>query len=458
MADNWVEVAAIAAATDTSMAQAVERDGSQVQVAIDGRISDVAVEIISDDPTLGAAAAAVVGEALGDAGIVRFVDPGVPSQKTPGSGVAFAVVGDDGHFLPHTIAWLAATLGGGTGGGSLGGGYDIIVVSGQSNSDKADYLEVPGLREEDSRLFAWNGTTIVPLAATDVSLGAEFARGYLRDVAKTGRRVLVVFNGIGSVGFTTTSINPAPEGFYYHPSGTLDRTLTADPLNRYALMIARVNAARGVAGTGSRIAAMVWSQGESDKRLTEAGYAAKLDDLIASARTAWSSPDMPVVIGSMTPEMHSDHPETEQIARALADTPRRVFRTGFVWGPANGHRYYQTVHYSHAGMIDRAARMAREGLTEALCNIATVQPVPPVNLRILRSGGTATVEWDRPICHVDSLAVTYSTDGGTTWSPATIDTMHGSRATAAVAAGTAVQFQVVATNPIGASMPAIAKG
>lgn len=388
----------------------------------------------------------------------------------PGSGVKVAftdendhmsdlAIGDDGHFLPHVISHLSSVLGTG---GTPTGGYDIVVPAGQSNSQTGpSYLTVPGVREEDSRLFMWTGSQIVPLPADDLSMGAEFAREYARN--HPGRRVLVVFAGVGSIGFTTTSIQPAPEGYRYFAAGTWDRALTADPQNRYARMVALTLAALGAAGPGSRIAALLWSQGEADGGLTQAQYAALLDDLIVAFRAAVNVPNLPVVVGSMTPEMHIDHPGFEQIARALADTPRRLERVGFVWGPTNGHRYSQTVHYSYAGQIDRAGRMAREGLLEALANVGTNEPVAPGNAHVKRNGPMATAEWDRPLCHVDSLAVEYSTDFATatpplapTWTPAAIDTMHGSRATAPVPAATAAAFRITVANALGATMPALA--
>lgn len=506
-----------AAATDDSMALELRRSGSESQDAAIELIAPVAGDLINNlDPAVfEAPAEAAVDEALSTAGVARFVDPAIPStnqfpadsdyalresdslgrmsrgilvedgtQHMPlaridelkiagqgvvasrpvGSGIRFAVtdgnsrmsdlaIGDDGHFAPHVLEFLAGALGTGSSGT---GGYDAVVAAGQSNSMTGpSYLTVAGVREVDARLFKWTGTQIVPLPADDLSLGAEFAREYAHN--HPGRRVLVVFAGVGSIGFTTTSIDPAPEGYRVDSGGTWDRVLTADVQNRYAKMVTLTLAALAAGGAGSRVAALLWSQGEADGGLTEAQYAAKLDDLIATFRTDVSTPTLPAIVGSMTPEMHVDHPGFEQIARALADTPRRVQRVGFVWGPTNGHRYNQTVHYSYAGQINRAGRMAREGLLEALANAAANEPVAPLNMRVKRSGGTATVEWDRPLSRVTALLVEHSTDG-TTWSTSTLDTMHGSRATASVPAATAVTFRITVTNAVGATMPAMVTG
>jgi hypothetical protein len=421
---------------------------------------------LADNSTVITAAAAAVTDAIEDAGVVRFVDPAIPAVTTAVPDVSFAIVdsagrlsdiavGTDGRLMSHTIEYIRGKLAGTV---TSAPEYDIIVVGGQSNSATGSYLESTGFREVDSLLYLWSGSAIIPMPAKDINLGTEFARAYARDFAKTGRRVLVVQTGVPSVGFTTSSINPAPAGYYYNAAGTIDRNLTADPLNRYTQMIAAVTAARTAAGAASRLAAVVWSQGESDKGLTQAEYAAKLDDLISAARTAWGVADLPFLIGSMTPEMHVDHPDCEGVARALADTPHRVLRTGFVWGPANGHRYFQTVHFSAPGQIERAGRLAREGLIEALNNQTAIEPVAPLNLRVSRVGGTAVLLWDRPWCHVDSMTVQFSIDAGTTWTNATVDTMHGSRATATVAAGTVVRFRITVTNSIGTTMPAEIEG
>ncbi|CAH0262863.1 hypothetical protein SRABI98_03553 [Microbacterium sp. Bi98] len=394
------------------------------------------------------------------------------TRRAAGSGIGFSywdgermshnTVDEKGHFIPETLEFIANYVRGGT-----GGGMDIGVVCGQSNGMIASYLELANFRGQDSLLWAWENGQIVPLGESQVNLGSEFIRAYAKHASQTGRRVLIVQAAVGSLGFGTTSINPPPEGYRYHFNGTWDRTLTADTRNRFAMAVSMTLAALAAAGPGSRLIAMLWSQGEADGGMTQEQYAAKLDDLIAAFRAAVGYPALPVIVGSMTPEMHTDHEGFEQIARALADTPRRLERVGFVWGPANGHRYSQTVHYSYAGQIDRAGRMAREGLMEALANLSTNEPVSPLNSRVTRNGSTATVEWDRPLCHVDELRVEYSTDyhdlepdekDNATWALASIDTMHGSRAAATVPASTAVAFRITVENSVGATMPALVNG
>lgn len=521
---NYVKRGVIRVATDSSMSLVLSNKSTEFYGALVDTIHEIAGEIVANDPAIIAAlqaeVAGAVAEAVSQAGMVRFVDPGIPmlnrwpadplyaARETdrlgrmtrgifakdgrqhlplaqvdqlrigangplitwgvPGSGVAFTFkdvngrmsdlsIGLDGHFLPHTIEYLGKQLGTG---GSPNGGRALLVFCGQSNAQTGpSYLTIPGIREEDSRIDMWTGTEIVPLPADDVSMGAEVAREYARN--HPGQRVLVVFCGVGSIGFTTTSIQPPPAGYRYFAAGTWDRSLTADPQNRYVKAVALTLGALAAAGPGSWIEAAFWSQGEADGGLTQAQYLAKAVDVFSNFRIDVGVPDLPWVIGSMTPEMHVDHEGFEQIARALADVPRALERTGFVWGPANGHRYNQTVHYSYAGQIDRAGRMAREGLLEARANVATNEPVSPLNSRVRRNGGTATVEWDRPLCHVDTLAVEYSTNYNpadptvATWAPALLDTMHGSRATAPVPSATAVVFRSTVTNAVGSTMPAL---
>lgn len=508
---------AIDAASDQTMATVTRRSGSEFRAALSDLLSQIAAGIIANDPAIIAAAEAAVDEALEDAGIVRFGDPAIPErgqftdnpfhalremdqmgrmtraiysgdgtqymplarvdtlkvaasgtmEGTPiGSGVSFAVtdadghlsdlaIGEDGRFLPHVIDNISGRLGGGSDGLF---GYDIIVCFGQSNAAESGDLKIPGLYGQDSRLFKWSSGAIVPLPSDDLWLGASFIREYARATARTGRRVLVVPAAVGSVGFSTTSIDPPPEGYVHQANGTLDRTLTADPKNRYAAMVTTSRAARSAAGEGSRIVAMLWSQGEADYSLSQSEYAAKLDDMIAQARADLGVGDLPFIMGSMTPGVFSDHDNLEPIARALADTPRRVYRSSFTWGPENAHRWYQTVHFNAASQLERAGRMAREGWQEACLNTEDNAPVNPMHMKVIRSGGTATLHWDRPLCHVSSMAVQFSTNGGSSWSAATIDTMHGSRATASVAAGTAVQFRITVTNAVGTTMPAVVAG
>lgn len=184
------------------------------------------------------------------------------------------------------------------------GACHIVVAAGQSNATQAD-ATLPNAAVIDYRCWRWdyNTNTIVQMTAAETYLLPAFAREYANTLP-AGDWILVVPAAIGSTGFTSTSITPAPAGYHNYGSspGTWDRTLTADPVNLYTRMVNMVNSARTAAlliTSTVTIDALLWSQGEEDTPfLTETEYAAKLDDLIATFRTAFSDTVLPVIISS----------------------------------------------------------------------------------------------------------------------------------------------------------------
>lgn len=318
-------------------------------------------------------------------------------------------------------AW-SARMGTGTSGLPI----DVLIVAGQSNATKRSSLPVT-VSDVDPRVLQWNpaagSMAVVP--ATDVQwIGNEFAREYVKNVP--GRRLLIVPCAMGSTGFTTTSINPPPTGYTYTGNaaqGTWDRTLTSDPTNHYANMITSAKAAVAAAGSGARLIGALWSQGESDRGpLSQTQYAAKLDDLIGQARIDLGVANLPFIIGSMVPETIANNTTgTTAINLALLDTPRRVTRTAYVWGPAGMPEYGNgLIHWSPQGQAIRAREMARDGLYRARLNVAAANPVPPQGIKISRSGSAVHISWSAPPCRVTAYNIEISTDSGATWSTVTL--------------------------------------
>lgn len=322
-------------------------------------------------------------------------------------------------------------------------GYDIVVGAGQSNAEQSDTT----LSSEvvDARLRKWNPDTsaieIVP--ASETYLLPAFARKYLATLPKD-RRVLIVPTAKGSTSFTEST----DQGTTW----SWDRTNTTAATNLYARMIARANAAKAAAnaitGTTNTFVALLWSQGEGDTPfLTETAYAAKLDDLINTARTDLGVTLLPVLIGSMTPEYTKlrGQPNTGGVAAALSDTPRRRSVTAFVWGPA-GHTQLNTpIHYSTAGQIKRG-ELFLNALYRARVNLTATKPAEPVNVRVARSEYRVTATWEPAMCRIEAVTAEVSTDRGATWSAMVIDPDSRLAATTGVDDALPVMVRVRNTN------------
>ncbi|MBW4813355.1 sialate O-acetylesterase [Rhodococcus qingshengii] len=311
------------------------------------------------------------------------------------------------------------------------GACHIIAGLGQSNMTQAD-ASLPGVAALDYRCYRWdwNTNTIVQMTAAETYLLPAFAREYANTLP-AGDWILIVPAAIGSTGFTSTSITPAPAGYHNYGSspGTWDRTLTADPVNLVPRAVNMINAAKAAAllltGTVT-IDALLWSQGEEDTPfLTESEYAAKLDDLIAFFRTSFSDPVLPFVVGSLVPEYAAARGQvnTAGIAAALSATPQRTGNSAvaFVYGPEGLPKNNEIIHYSTQGQLQRG-RLFLDGLRRARLNRAAALPMPPEIVGISREqSGKITAQWRYPQCRYTGFDVEFSFDGGATYSAGTLE-------------------------------------
>jgi len=339
--------------------------------------------------------------------------------------------------------------------------YDVIIVAGQSNATQIETLPVPP-QDADSRIFKWSGASIVPVSNTATYLGSSFARSYLQN-SPPGRRVLLVDAAVGSTGFTSTSLASPPTGYHTAAGGTWDRTLTSDPINLYSQMISKTQAALAAAGAGARLVAMLWVQGEEDTQVgsylynnpsgVQAAYAAKLDDLISTARTDLAVSTLPVLVGSMTPqfilEFATGSTLREKVHFAHMDTPRRTPSTAFIYGPEDMEHYNDTIHFSAQAYKVRGP-MFVEALYRAKENVATANPLPPLNLRGTRSGDTVTVKWDAPPSRATAFTIEYSISGGA-WTALSLVVPIALSATFTATAGQPVRLRGKTTNEVGTS-------
>lgn len=353
-------------------------------------------------------------------------------------------------YIPHLEVNTLAVSGSTTDNGTP---WKILIVAGQSNALFKFGGYIPTAVESANIKF-WNNTDQRIQAVPNTygsSIGLEFAREYIRE--NPGERVLIVPTAVGSTGFRTTSITPAPTGYYTQSGGTWDRTLTSDPVNLYASMISRALAAKAAAGAGATFLAMLWSQGEADRtRLTQAEYSTLLNDLITAAWAALGQV-VEVIIGSMTPEeiAANDVSGTLGIAAAHIDQPRITEHTAYVWGPANMTQYNEDIHWSPEGNRIRGKIMATDGLRRARLNVATALPSAPINPRISRSGNAAVIEWDAPFSRATDFNLETSTDSGATWIPQTLSGRIALRHEMTVTSGTPLWARLSTTNEVGTS-------
>ncbi|MEV7606126.1 sialate O-acetylesterase [Paenarthrobacter sp. NPDC089322] len=288
----------------------------------------------------------------------------------------------------------------------------VVPILGQSNALwKWNDASTVKVRELSSQLMVWNATTGVPIIVP-LTHGESIGLNFCFEFAKQNPEAVVVAvpTAVGSSGFTPGA------------NGTWDPDSAATP-NLYTNAVNQTKAA--LSATGGTLLAALWSQGENDRAtMTQTQYATALDYMIGKFRADVGVSDLPFILGSMTPEeIAAGGPgsSTEGIAFAHVDTPRRVTRTSYVWGPKDYGKYGERIHYSPEGNAVRGKIMANEGLYRARLNVTGDNPIAPHGVRIERSGTTAVVSWEAPPCRFTSFNLDTSTDYGASWVPQTLN-------------------------------------
>ncbi|WP_432514431.1 sialate O-acetylesterase [Kineococcus sp. SYSU DK001] len=238
------------------------------------------------------------------------------------------------------------------------GGSDLVVVLGQSNASGTNTdVEPDGLDRRDARIRTFGASgpdagRVVPAREPLAPLrghppggmgpGGPFA-SLLLPTLPAHRDVLVVPAAVGGTGFRTHGSFPGVWAVGLHPPGVP---------NLLDLAVAHVRAALRAAGPGSRVAAVLWQQGETDggQERGEAEYAADLDELIAAFRAQVpTAAAAPFTVGGLPAERLAAYPGHAGVQAALEATPARVPRTGFAPAPPPGHVNDVTTHLTAAG-------------------------------------------------------------------------------------------------------------
>jgi hypothetical protein len=234
--------------------------------------------------------------------------------------------------------------------------YLIVPVLGQSNAVGMGLgLDLDGPDRPHPRVHQWamcgpsKGTAILAvdpllheIPAGGVGFGMTFAK-HLAD--ETGRAVLLIPGARGDTSFTPKN------GWTWDPADTRTRR------NLYRNAVAAIDAAVD-RYPGSRVAAILWHQGETDVPLMSAPvYQTKLDSVIDDLRSRYGA-DLPFLVGQMVAEeMELSGKNYAPIDAVHADTPNRRPRTAFVAGARTAINGGTDRHYNAAGQREMGQAM-----------------------------------------------------------------------------------------------------
>jgi hypothetical protein len=234
--------------------------------------------------------------------------------------------------------------------------YLVVPILGQSNAFGMGLgVDTDGEDRPHPWVHQWamcgpsKGTAILgvdPLLHEIPSKGVGFGVTFAKRLAdETGRAVLLVPGARGDTSFTPKN------GHTWDPADTRTR------VNLYRNAVAAIDAALA-RYPGSRVAAVLWHQGETDVPLTPGPvYQTKLDSLIDDLRDRYGK-DLPFVLGGMVPEeMEQSGKDYSAINAVHADTPNRRHRTAFIAGPRSSINGGVDRHYNAAGQRELGRAM-----------------------------------------------------------------------------------------------------
>jgi hypothetical protein len=352
---------------------------------------------------------------------------------------------------------------------AIGVQYDIVVVAGQSNASgyglaiDATAFDTPHPRVyQYATASTYAGKIIAgsdPLAHPDrgappalpfgVGPGMSFARWYA-DTLPPGRRVLVVPVGWQGTAFSDTAVVGG---------GVWDVARSGEANNRYDFAVAQANAAVTAAGTGAKVVAFIWVQGESDaiNAVPAATYEAKLDQLIDAFRTniTTATATTPFLVGSMVPEwVAGPGGSTAQAINGVHQaTPTRVGYTAVAAGTTGASQDTGGIHYNAVGQRSQGARLFQALATARSNALAPTAPAMVTTLIGETDSGQVALTWSKPGSHgspVTGYSVRHRTTAGPgAWTTVATGTTALTRTITGLTNGTSYDFQVAATNGVG---------
>ncbi|MET4059937.1 hypothetical protein ABIB35_001482 [Arthrobacter sp. UYP6] len=310
-------------------------------------------------------------------------------------------------------------------------GYDIIVLGGQSDMSGSAkpfgtdvfpphprVLQFPAARwPESGRIIP----AVEPLlgqgpltSAKGGGPGLMFARLWAE--THPDRIVVLVPAACTATGFNTTA-KLTPDPGMAASVGCWQLNKTDEPVNLGRGMVDQAMAAKAAAvvaagaGKTANVVAFLWSQGLSDGSLTQEQYGTYFDDLASGLRSALSQPDLPVIVGQMSPQGIAGSISAHKIDKAHMDTPRRLTRAAFAYSFKNLTNSPTDDHLSPRGQHKYAESMfAAYG--RAVLNVPGFSPIGVEDLSAKRVGSNVHVKWTASASRVTAYVVDYSVDGG----------------------------------------------
>jgi Carbohydrate esterase, sialic acid-specific acetylesterase len=307
----------------------------------------------------------------------------------------------------------------------------VFLAAGQSNMSGRG-LPLNGTDDvEDPRIFQYGAKTptfrpaSVPLDMHDIPSGLSpattMAREYLKgQPADVG--VLIIPAAHGDTAFAGL---PATFTWAVGAASAPEYDLAALAVKQTLRGIAAAKAA----GYTVVLKGILWHQGESNSATSTATYSAKLDQLIAYFRDRLSAPNLPFVVGRMSPEGIAATPGRANVDKSHYQTPGRVAHTGFAPSLACALNKGDSTHFSRIG-IEYLGRSYLSAYRQAIANT--------------QASGTAVPDLAVPNCAGRALATNPTRFLDTRIWPGR------------VAAGKSVSFRVAGVRGVPANASAVA--
>jgi hypothetical protein len=226
--------------------------------------------------------------------------------------------------------------------------YLVVPILGQSNAFGMGLgIDPDGLDGPDPRVHQFamcgpaRGTVVLgvdPLLHEIPGNGVGFGVTFAKELAAaTGRTVLLVPGARGDTSFAPKN------GYTWDPADTETR------VNLYRNGVRAIDTVLA-ANPGSKVAAVLWHQGESDVPLMSGPeYQVKLDSVVEDLRRRYGA-DVPFLVGQMVPEeMELSQKDYSAIDAVHADTPNRFARAAFVAGERGCVNGEADRHYNARG-------------------------------------------------------------------------------------------------------------
>lgn len=371
------------------------------------------------------------------------------------AGWAYALTDEAGN-VAFGVRLDGTTTASGSGGAgeATTAGYDLILAVGQSNQSGAGRPVNAETSPTHPRIFQFPASskptygTIIPaveplqhygriVGVSGAGPTMEFARQWAAD--HPDRKVLIIPAAQSGSSFT-----PGEFGSW--------QLNTTEPIPLGRLAIQQARDAIAAAGEGSRLVAITWVQGEGDGGMGPEMYQQHLDELFVRGFRDQVDANAPIIVGQMNPERTDSSSSAKAIDKVHMDTPRRISRTAFAYGPRGAHNANGDVtHYSIRGTT-LLGRSMYEAYQRAVMNTGTLGAPQLENLRASRVGNVVTVRWDQPYGTVDGYVIEWSTNGGA-WSTEGVGRYHEMDTAATITAAAPVSVRIYATNAVGNGNP-----